>query len=105
MNVEQIKNKLKVALLADPKSADRNLTLVFGGTSVTAGHDNLYNQSYPFAFERAASCAFKAAGINLIVSRWRLFPALPELCASKALASFARNTLESHVTMNGRNDN
>lgn len=33
-----------------------------------AGHDNLYDQAYPFAFERAASCAFKSAGINLIVS-------------------------------------
>eukprot|EP00976_Prorocentrum_cordatum_P091569 1188581-Prorocentrum_minimum.AAC.1 len=67
MHVEPIKNKIKVALLSDPKSADRNLTVIFGGTSVTAGHDNLYNQSYPFAFERAASCAFKAAGINLVV--------------------------------------
>jgi len=67
MHVEPIKNKLRLALLSDPKSALRNLTVVFGGTSVTAGHDNWYNQSYPFAFERAASCAFKAAGINLIV--------------------------------------
>jgi hypothetical protein len=34
---------------------------------VYAGHDNLYKQGWVFAFERAASCGFAAAGLNLIV--------------------------------------
>ena len=41
--------------------------MVFGGTSVTAGHDNAYEQAYPFQFERMVQCAFAAAGIQLKV--------------------------------------
>ena len=59
--------KLEVALLSPPQSDQRTFTVVFGGTSVTAGHDNLYNQSYPFAFERMVKCAFEAAGLTLVV--------------------------------------
>jgi hypothetical protein len=32
-----------------------------------AGHDNYYNQSYPFVFERRTAPIFKALGINLDV--------------------------------------
>uniref|UniRef100_A0A7S0WUK3 Uncharacterized protein n=1 Tax=Pyramimonas obovata TaxID=1411642 RepID=A0A7S0WUK3_9CHLO len=64
---EPIRNKLKMALLSSPSSDLRTYTVVFGGTSVTAGHDNYYNESHPFVFERLASCAFVAAGLKLVV--------------------------------------
>ena len=67
MYMEALKVKLEAALLAAPNSAQRTFTVVFGGTSVTAGHDNLYNQSYPFAFERMVKCTFEAAGLKLVV--------------------------------------
>jgi hypothetical protein len=41
--------------------------MIFGGTSVTAGHDNYYNQSYPFVFERRLKSAFETLGIKLLV--------------------------------------
>ena len=41
--------------------------MLFGGSSVTAGHDNYFNQSYPLVFERRMKKAFEAAGINLVV--------------------------------------
>lgn len=41
--------------------------MVFGGSSVTAGHDNYYNQSYPYVFERRMKKAFEAMGIELVV--------------------------------------
>eukprot|EP01031_Cornospumella_fuschlensis_P030206 gene30206-36491_t len=41
--------------------------MIFGGSSVTAGHDNYYSQSYPFVFERRMKDAFEALGIKLKV--------------------------------------
>lgn len=41
--------------------------MIFGGSSVTAGHDNYYEQSHPFVFERRVSAAFEALGVKLIV--------------------------------------
>ena len=41
--------------------------MIFGGSSVTAGHDNYYSQAYPQVFERRMSSVFNALGINLIV--------------------------------------
>lgn len=41
--------------------------MVFGGSSVTAGHDNYYNQSYPFVFDRKLSRAFQLLGVELSV--------------------------------------
>jgi len=66
-HVEPLLAKLRRAMLSPPESDLRKFTVVFGGTSVTAGHDNHYNESYPFAFERMAKCAFQAAGIELVV--------------------------------------
>jgi hypothetical protein len=40
---------------------------VFGGSSVTSGHDNYYNQSYPSVFERRLRPVFDALGIELRV--------------------------------------
>lgn len=41
--------------------------MIFGGSSVTAGHDNYYEQSHPFVFERRVAPVFEAAGVKLIV--------------------------------------
>ena len=41
--------------------------MIFGGSSVTAGHDNYYNQSWPFVFERRVKPIFDALGIKLLV--------------------------------------
>ena len=51
------------------KAVDGNATflLIFGGSSVTAGHDNYYNQSYPLVFERRLKPVFKSIGIELVV--------------------------------------
>ena len=39
----------------------------FGGSSVTAGHDNKFEQSYPIVFERRVSAAMEAVGIQVSV--------------------------------------
>lgn len=39
----------------------------FAGTSVTAGHDNLFEESYPMVFARALEPVFEAAGVELHV--------------------------------------
>eukprot|EP01039_Chlorochromonas_danica_P000001 gene1-1_t len=41
--------------------------MVFGGSSVTAGHDNYFNQSYPMIFQHRMKEVFDALGIDLIV--------------------------------------
>eukprot|EP01038_Epipyxis_sp_PR26KG_P015090 gene15090-20305_t len=41
--------------------------MIFGGSSVTAGHDNYYNQSYPFVFERRLRKVFTHLKIRLLV--------------------------------------
>jgi hypothetical protein len=41
--------------------------MTFGGSSVTAGHDNFYNQSYPAIFNKRMKDVFAALGIKLIV--------------------------------------
>ncbi|RYY88341.1 hypothetical protein EON63_02550 [archaeon] len=41
--------------------------MIFGGSSVTAGHDNYYSQAYPFVFERRMKDVFDALGIKLLV--------------------------------------
>jgi hypothetical protein len=48
-------------------SKDASFLMVFGGSSVTAGHDNYYNQSYPFIFERRMKGIFSTLGIALTV--------------------------------------
>lgn len=41
--------------------------LIFGGSSVTAGHDNHYNQSYPYIIKKRMAPILKALGIELVV--------------------------------------
>lgn len=41
--------------------------MTFGGSSVTAGHDNFFNQSFPIVFERRMKPIFDQLGVDLIV--------------------------------------
>eukprot|EP00602_Paraphysomonas_sp_CaronLab_P010572 CAMPEP_0185031500 /NCGR_PEP_ID=MMETSP1103-20130426/19009_1 /TAXON_ID=36769 /ORGANISM="Paraphysomonas bandaiensis, Strain Caron Lab Isolate" /LENGTH=548 /DNA_ID=CAMNT_0027567043 /DNA_START=103 /DNA_END=1749 /DNA_ORIENTATION=+ len=41
--------------------------MIFGGSSVTAGHDNLYNQSYPLVFEKRLRSTFEKLGVEFEV--------------------------------------
>eukprot|EP00981_Chlorochromonas_danica_P002095 scaffold423_cov185-Ochromonas_danica.AAC.19 len=41
--------------------------MIFGGSSVTAGHDNYYHQAYPFVFEKRMKTIFSTLGITLEV--------------------------------------
>lgn len=41
--------------------------MTFGGSSVTAGHDNYYNQSYPAVVNRRLTPILKALGVDLVV--------------------------------------
>lgn len=57
--------KYKIAKkIVNPNSS---YLMIFGGSSVTAGHDNYYNESYPFVFERRVASIFDSLGIKLIV--------------------------------------
>lgn len=51
----------------------------FAGTSVTAGHDNLFEESYPMVFARALEPVFEAAGVELTVRNHAMGnnPAIP----------------------------
>lgn len=57
-------NKNKFALNILEKSEYKTL---FSGSSVTAGHDNYYNQSYPFVYERALKPVFDILDVDFIV--------------------------------------
>ena len=46
---------------------DEKFLMVFGGSSVTAGHDNFYNQSYPFVVERLLGPLLAYVGVELVV--------------------------------------
>ena len=45
---------------------NKDFLMVFGGSSVTAGHDNYFNQSFPMVFDRRMTPLFDALGIKLI---------------------------------------
>jgi hypothetical protein len=53
--------------LINKEGKNETFLMIFGGSSVTAGHDNYYNQSYPFVFERRMKSAFQKSGVELIV--------------------------------------
>lgn len=60
--------KWKFALKIVGKSShERNFLMIFGGSSVTAGHDNYFHESYPEVFERRMKYAFDALKLKLIV--------------------------------------
>ena len=42
--------------------------MIFGGSSVTAGHDSLFNESWPLVFEKRMKPVFNALNIDLDVT-------------------------------------
>ena len=61
-----MKYKLAEKLVANSISK-RSFLMIFGGSSVTAGHDNYFKESYPIVFERRMKPIFEALGLNLMV--------------------------------------
>lgn len=51
------------------KAIDGNSSflMIFGGSSVTAGHDNYFNESWPLVYEKRTKAVFEALGIDLLV--------------------------------------
>jgi hypothetical protein len=48
-------------------SGDKSFLMIFGGSSVTAGHDNYFNESWPLVYEQTTKKSFQALGIDLQV--------------------------------------
>lgn len=64
---EKTWNILKWTLASKIAAGNASYLMIFGGSSVTAGHDNFYNQSYPYIFKRRMHSIFDVLGIDLIV--------------------------------------
>lgn len=68
---DALKFKFALKIIEAHASKDPNIkndfVYVFGGSSVTAGHDNFYNESYPKVFERRMQPIFNALNIGLSV--------------------------------------
>jgi hypothetical protein len=58
---DMMKYKFLMKILGE----DKEFLLVFGGSSVTAGHDNYYHQAYPFILDNRISPIFKALGVEM----------------------------------------
>ncbi len=58
---------LKYKIAKKIVDGDSQFLMIFGGSSVTAGHDNYYNQSWPQVFERRMLPIFEAIGVKLLV--------------------------------------
>lgn len=58
---------IKYRLAKKILQGDQSYIMLFGGSSVTAGHDNYYNQSYPFVVERRMKSIFDTIGVKLEV--------------------------------------
>ncbi|TFJ81826.1 hypothetical protein NSK_007073 [Nannochloropsis salina CCMP1776] len=83
-NRRYIKQKLIRALLGQngcpgKAQSDHDFIMSFAGTSVTAGHDNYFNESYPIVLERLLLDSYTAAGLNLEVRNHAMGfnPAIP----------------------------
>jgi hypothetical protein len=59
--------KYKIAKKMVDGHSSAQFLMVFSGTSVTAGYDNYFNESYPIVFEKRMRPIFEALGIKLIV--------------------------------------
>ena len=58
-----IKYKFALKMLMDRS----RFLMIFGGSSVTAGHDNFFNQSYPDIFKKRMIHSFHKLNIKLVV--------------------------------------
>eukprot|EP00605_Chrysophyceae_sp_TOSAG23-4_P002999 GSChrysophyteH1.ASY1.ANO1.3304.1 assembled CDS len=61
-----LKYKLALKTLL-PHDAQSEFLFIFGGSSVTAGHDNRFNESYPIVFRRRISGMFQALNVPVTV--------------------------------------
>jgi hypothetical protein len=59
--------KYKFAVRMLQSNVGDDYLMIFGGSSVTASHDNYYNQSYPFVFRDRMSNIFSKLGVDLVV--------------------------------------
>ena len=46
---------------------NQSFLMIFGGSSVTAGHDSYYNQSYPYIVKNRMEVMLGLLGIKLVV--------------------------------------
>lgn len=58
---------LKMKLATKMLTPNSTFLMIFSGSSVTAGHDNFYAQSYPYIFKKRMEDIFKKVGIELLV--------------------------------------
>lgn len=58
---------LKMKIATKMLTPNSTFLMIFSGSSVTAGHDNYYAQSYPYIFKKRMEDIFKKIGIELIV--------------------------------------
>lgn len=58
---------LKMKLATKMLSPNATFLMTFSGSSVTAGHDNYYNQSYPYIVKKRLVDIFSSVGIDLQV--------------------------------------
>lgn len=61
-------NILKYKFAQKMVSKNASFLMTFGGSSVTAGHDNFFNQSYPLVFHKRMHKIFESLGIELVVN-------------------------------------
>ena len=68
MNMDQTSWQiLKWKVLNSVMTSDSKFVVVFGGTSVTAGYDNYFNQTYPRILEQRLKPIFDALQVDLNV--------------------------------------
>jgi hypothetical protein len=89
-----IRRKLAHVALAAAEGGDEGkqpeFVVSFSGTSVTAGHDNNFDQSFPIVFYKALNDSFNAAGVRLVVRNHAMGnnPPIPSaLCVGSQLGS------------------
>jgi hypothetical protein len=58
---------LKMKLASKMLTPNSTFLMTFSGSSVTAGHDNHYNQSYPYIVKKRLGDIFSSVGIDLQV--------------------------------------
>jgi len=58
---------IKYKIAAKAMRGNQTFLMIFGGSSVTAGHDSYFNQSFPMIVKQRMTPAFKKLGINLVV--------------------------------------
>lgn len=62
-----IKLRFAEKILAETGGPGARYLMIFGGSSVTAGHDNGINVSYPLIVQKRMQAALAAAGVDLQV--------------------------------------